>query len=371
MREHMRQMSGSMKFDAVIASSFENVAYLSGALILTQRLIPDRLALVIWPRGGGPTFVVCTIEESLARRDSWITDVRGYVEFAQSPLAPAVEILKGLGLEAGHIGIEMRHLTAHFFVELRALLPRATFTGCDRFLDEVRMVKEPEEVERLRRAAQVTDAAIRDAYASGTVGSTEREIATRMQMDLLHGGADEVAFMTMGAGPNARMAHPFPSDYRVQAGDIIRCDIGGSFQGYYSDLARTAVIGRATPPQIDTYRRIWEIHEEVITAARPGALVADLFHKAKTAFERAGFGFALPHIGHSLGMGLHEHPMVNARNTIPLEPNMVISLEQVHQGDDGERYHVEDLVWVTERGPQVLSRTRAWSELMVIGRASP
>ena len=75
----------------------------------------------------------------------------------------------------------------------------------------------------------------------------------------------------LGAGPNAALAHPFAANLTLREGDIVRCDVGGSYSGYYSDLARTAVVGRANSQQAEIYAKLWEIHEETIAAARPGA----------------------------------------------------------------------------------------------------
>src|SRR5450756_645046 len=110
-------MAGA-NLDALVAVSPENVLYSSGTNIMTQRLIPDRLALVAWGRDETETFVVCTIEEAQARAESWIADIRGYVEFAESPIAVLAAVLKERGFARGRIGIQMRYLVANFYREL-------------------------------------------------------------------------------------------------------------------------------------------------------------------------------------------------------------------------------------------------------------
>ncbi|HET8629793.1 MAG TPA: aminopeptidase P family N-terminal domain-containing protein, partial [Thermomicrobiales bacterium] len=102
-RARMRAALASADLDAVIALSPENVFYLSRALILTQRYIPDRLAVVVWPREGEPTFIVCAIEQELARQDSWIADLRTYVEFRDSPVALLADVLAERGLARGRL----------------------------------------------------------------------------------------------------------------------------------------------------------------------------------------------------------------------------------------------------------------------------
>src|SRR3954454_795368 len=152
-RVRLRAAIEAGPFDAVIVSSQENTFYATGALVLTQREIPLRLALTLWPRGGEPAFVVCGIEESLVRRQSWIGDVRPYVEFAESPVAMIADAVRERGLARGCIGVEMDHLQARYWDELRAALPEATFGDAGPLLAAVRVVKAPREVDRLQIAA--------------------------------------------------------------------------------------------------------------------------------------------------------------------------------------------------------------------------
>src|SRR5262245_2285856 len=92
-------------YDAVVATSLANVYYASSALVMTQASIPDRLASVVWPARGEPVFVVCSIEASLARRDSWIKDIREYEEFATSPVALIAEALSKSAQPLKQVGV--------------------------------------------------------------------------------------------------------------------------------------------------------------------------------------------------------------------------------------------------------------------------
>jgi Xaa-Pro aminopeptidase len=354
-------------YDAVLAVSVENVYYLSAAWIITQRLIPERLAVVLWPRQGDPSLLVCSIEETLARGQSSIRSVHAYEEFAVSPVQAVVDLVVELGLEHGHLGVELRTLTAHYFAELEAALPSARFSSCEPLFDRVRMVKSREEIELLARAAAVTDAAIWEAWAESRVGETEAEIAGRMRSRLLDGGADSLAFLVLGAGETAKQAHPSPRPVSPRAGDVLRVDFGGQFDGYYSDLARTAAVGSASSRQRTVYAQLWESQQAVIELARPGARPADLFERCREEFERRGLNFFMPHIGHGLGVGLHEQPMLNRLGEEPLEEGMVLAIEPYHREPDGTLYHIEDLVVVEPAGPRVVSRAGRWDTIPVIG----
>lgn len=367
--DRIRSRMDEADLDVLVATSFENVAYLSGAVIITQRQIPERLAAVVVPRRGEPVLVVCTIEESLARRDSRIPDIRGYVEFSRSPVDLIAEVIQETGSAGGRIGIETQVLSVHYFRELERALPGATFQSTDDLLAALRMVKQPEEIALLEKAALATDSAIRAAYEKGRAGVSDTVIANALVSGIQFSGADSIAFLTLGSGPSAALAHPAPMNRVLEAGDVVRCDVGGYYRGYYSDLARTAVVGEPTPEQADTYRRLWQIHEETIAAVRPGVTAGELFATCRAAFDRQGLQLNLPHIGHSLGLGLHERPMLTPFNETPLQEGMVLAIEPVHRFADGTIFHVEDLVEVTADGGRVLSRSADWSDLFVMNGA--
>lgn len=362
-RDRLARIIQDSGYDAVVATSFANVYYASQALIMTQVSIPDRLAAVVWPRRRDPIFVVCSIEASLAQRDTWIRDIRTYEEFVTSPAALIASALDEAAQPCRKVGVEMRHLTAHYMDELRRTLPGVEFVACEQVFDQARAVKDPDEISRLASAAHTTDRAIWETFATATPGRLEKEIAADFQRRLLDGGSDTIAFCVLGSGENTSLAHPLASDRVMKDGDLLRVDVGGSFHGYYSDLARTMVVGKASAHQRDVYRRLWEVHETVIAAIRPGVRACDLYQLCASTFQRLGLGFEMSHIGHSLGIGLHESPMLKPQDNTKLVPGMVLAVEPMHFEPTGERYHVEDLVEVTETGHRVVSRAGRWDSL--------
>jgi Xaa-Pro dipeptidase len=365
----VRSLLSQAELDGLVATSYENVAHMSGAVIMTQRSIPERLAAVVLSHDADPTMVICTIEEAQVRRDSRISDIRGYTEFATSPTETIAEVLREKGLDRGRVGIEMRVLSAHYYQELRELLPEVSFEPADKLLDRVRMIKTPEEIALLERAALATDRAIRSAYEIGDVGISDKVVADALANGIQSSGADSVAFLVLGAGPSAALAHPVPLDRPLEEGDIVRCDVGGYYSGYLSDLARSAVVGEPSAEQRRLYENLWQIHEETLASVRPGIRASDLFHTCEKAFKQRGMTLSLPHIGHSMGLGLHENPMLSPFDDTVLEENMVIAIEPAHK-EDGPILHVEDLIAVTADGGRILSRSADWSELFVINGRS-
>lgn len=173
-----------------------------------------------------------------------------------------------------------------------------------------------------------------------------------------------MAFIVLAAGRNSCLTHNTPGDYRVQSGDILRTDFGGVFDGgYNSDIGRTMVVGQPRAEQVETYRKLWDVHSELIDMFRPGTHPSDIYAKGRELNLRAGLSFNRPHIGHSLGIEMHEAPMINPYNHQELQPSMVFAIEPNHLVPGVEKYHVEDLVLVTSSGPRILSRTADWDEL--------
>ena len=249
------QLLDQSGLDAIIAVSLENVAYLTGTWIVTQRLIPDRLALVLWPRQGEPAFVLCKGEDVAAKDDCRISDMRTYKEFHTSPVDLLADAVTEKGLSGGHLGVERRSMPTAYFEQLRERLPDARFDDCAGLLDQARMVKTPEEIEALAAAAQATERAIRMAFEEAKADDTEKDVADNMAAKLRANGADLLNFMFLGTGTRSFEWHARPGGTSLRPGHLVHTDVGGSFTGYWSDVARTVVVGKPSAKQQELYDR--------------------------------------------------------------------------------------------------------------------
>jgi Xaa-Pro aminopeptidase len=342
-------------FDAVIASSPENVQYASDVLIATQRSIRDRLALLVWPKGQDPSFVLCRVEEGYVRQESWVTDIRPYTEFVTSPIALAADVLKERGLARGRIGCELEHLPGKYLRELQSLLPDLRIEACDDVFKQVRMFKTPREIAIITGGFQGTERAIHATFSTVTVGEDERSLYRRLADNILLSGADDVAFNHINAGRNTGFPHASPSDYRVQPGDLVKCDSGGHYSSYLSNVGRTAKLGKPTTEEQETWRKLREIHHAVIDMLRPGNTGRTIFAAATKLHQKHGLPFPYAHNGHSIGLEVHERPMISPFEDIAYAPGMISTVE-TRVREAGERgLHMEDLVQITEQGPLLLS----------------
>jgi Xaa-Pro aminopeptidase len=355
--------------DAIIAASRENVLYLSGVRNMSHDLIPSRHTFVVWPREGEPSYIVIASEEKTAQLESRIKNIRTYKEFHVSPVDVLVATLKEKGLDGKRLGLEWRGTTAEVHHGIQRQLPNAKVERVDDVLDQVRMVKTEEEMRILAGATYATERAIRAAYAAAKPGDTERDITNTMAKHLWDGGADNVAWIVLGAGDNAAIVHPKASSYRIKKGDIVRVDLGAWFSGYLSDLGRTAVVGRPSQQQRDYYDKLRRAEDAVIAAAKPGRPVKDLYHACMETLSHGAPKINLPsfpHIGHGIGVGLHEYPMITATGEEQLQPGMVMCVEPAFMDMDGLMYHIEETIQITEGGCDVLTYRDPWRDVFVI-----
>jgi len=227
------------------------------------------------------------------------------------------------------------------------------------------MIKDPVEIAHMAKIALITDRAIRNAYESASIGRKEVDVLNTLTSFMIAYGAEMLPLLCLGAGPNESHTHPFASNYALARGDMIGCDVGGRWAGYYSDLARVAVVGKPTQYQEDFYKRLWEIHENTIAMIKPGIRASDLFWCCNEQFEKRGLRMSLSHIGHSLGLTLHERPMLCPTDHTVLQEGMVLAIEPATV-EDSVKYHTEDLIVVTSNSCEILSRSADWSEFLVI-----
>jgi Xaa-Pro aminopeptidase len=365
-RERAFKLLEECGLDAVVATTYENLTYVSGAYIYTQRTVPTRMSAILLTRNGDATYVFCSIEESLIRDQSWIGDLRGYREFAEDPMDILAALLREKKLDGQRVGLERRFLGADHVGKLELQGAAAHYVDSTDYFKKLRMIKTEAEITLLERAATTTRKAVEAAFTAARPGDTEKQIANNIVHHLFEMGCDETAFITLAAGANGSRAHHIPDQTRLEPGQVIRTDLGGFFSGYYSDLARTYVVGPPSKEQAATYRTLGRIYRDVITKMTVGRPVSELYRICKEGFEREGLAFFMPHIGHSIGVELHELPMVQPKDDTPLQENMVFNIEPFYRDTLGQGYHVEDLILITAHGPRVLSGRLALEDIPVI-----
>ena len=352
--------------DAAVICSYQGVSYFAATHIMTQVSVPDRLEFLIERRGGLGTLLLCSIETSMVRSQSDIDDIREYTEFADDPAASLADLIRDLGVGEGRIGVELRRLPVASADAIRSALPQVELVAIDDDVEVAQSVKDADEIAALQRGAQATLDAVLGAAADARAGMTEIEFCGEVYKRLaIAGGVPE--FLVFATGERALQAHAEAVDAPFESGSIWRIDLGARFDSVInSDLARTGVVGEAVSEQEEMLAAVRATQDAGFAVIEPGRPAREVFEAVKAEFGRQGLDFWMPHVGHGLGIGLHEFPLLEPRNDTPLEVGMVLNVEPMARIDRRQEcYHTEDLAVVTEDGHRLL--TEPQSSLIRIG----
>ncbi len=362
----LKRTIAASDFDVVIAASPENVLYTSDAFVSTQIDIRDRLALIAWDGVRDPVFVLCQVEVGYVKQTSWIDDLRPYKEFVTSPIDMLAEVLQELNAARGYIGVEMEYLAGGYLAKLQQLLPDARFGACEPLFDQTRMYKTAREREVMTAAFRGTEKALKETFETTRPGDSERDMCFKLADGILRSGAESVAFSHINGGPNTGFPHMDPSDYAVKSGDILKADAGGRYQRYYSNVGRTAKLGPLNAEDRSWWQRLRAIHHEIINMVRPGNTGRELFARATALHAEHDIPFPYAHNGHSLGLLVHEHPLISPHEEIPYEAGMMTTVETRVRWEGKCGYHMEDLIEVTEGEPIVRSNYFDNEDILVV-----
>jgi Xaa-Pro aminopeptidase len=251
------------------------------------------------------------------------------------------------------VAFEADHLTAW----QETLLSRSglELVGTVQVVLDLRRTKEPAELEEIRRAARILDEAYRRLAGESLVGKTERDVAWWFEQALRVEGADDLAFdVIVGSGPNSALPHHHTGERTIGPGETVIVDAGAKVDGYCSDCTRTF----ATGPLPEELRRAYAVcrsaQERALAEVRSDAELRGVDEVARRELEAAGFE-VLHGLGHGVGLEVHELPVLRPtadgwlrqRNVVTVEPGVYLP------GLGGAR--IEDLVIVTDNGPEVLT----------------
>jgi Xaa-Pro dipeptidase len=345
---------------AAILTSYETVSPFAGTNILSQPRVAERLVFFVIPTAGRTTLLVCNIEEDEVRATTTADDLRSYVEFQEDPTTVLGDLLRELGLHASPVGLELRRLASSHVDALRRQLPCLEVHGVDDIVGDSVSVKTRAEADVLGRIARATQRAVEQAVAALDAERTERECLAEFLYRLVQtGGRPE--FVVFGTGARTMQGHPTTRDARPEAGSIWRVDLGARYpDGYLSDLARTGVFGEPTAEQEEIMQAVLAAQRAAIDRAEPGRPAGELWRAAAASLARSGLEIWAPHLGHSIGVGLHERPSLDPANTTALVAGTVLNIEPivvVREREEG--YHTEDLVLVTDAGGELLTEPQA------------
>ena len=270
--------------------------------------------------------------------------------------ASVAETAGKLGI--GRLGFESIHLPYAIWDEIRGdLSSSVSFEPFRGLVDELRIIKDAEELACLQDAIDILDRCLADVLSRLQPGMTEREVARMVESYLLE-HADGSSFPPIVAsGPSASVPHAVPSLRRIQEGEVLKIDIGARASGYCSDMTRTVCLGSPADSRLEQLHAIvLEAQETVEKQLRPGMTGREADTLARDVITRAGYGQSFSHgLGHGIGLEVHEPPWLSqSRGDEPLRPGMVFSVEPGIYLPGWGGVRIEDLVVLEDSGARVL-----------------
>ena len=338
--------------DALLVTGLPNLRYLSG-------FTGDNGMLLVLP---GQTIL--------------FTDPRYEIQAAQETAcelriakgAMTVEVAGALArLGPRHVGYEPARITCEVHESLNSRLPpRVALEAAGGWIEELRMVKSPEEIERIRRSVLTNSRAFEQAVARVRVGMKELDLAPEVEYRMRRLGAEKPAFETIvAAGARSALPHAQPTSARMGAGDLVVVDMGAFQEGYASDMTRMLFLGSAGRQVKRMYRAVLEAQLAATAAVRAGVNVATVDAAARKVLKAYGLERAFVHsTGHGLGLEIHEAPRIGRTGKGRLKSGMAITIEPGAYLEGFGGIRIEDTVVVTAKGCEILTPTS--KELRVI-----
>ena len=180
-------------------------------------------------------------------------------------------------------------------------------------------------------------------------------------------GADQITAPIFASGPRTGNFHPTAGEGKIASGMLVKTDFGGSLDGYLSDIARTAVMGKATDNQKQLHAKVTHVKDRIVDFIRPGMPASEVAMFGRNVYEELDLDFKWAILGHGLGLGLHESPQIYPWVETPIESGMVMMIETGYNDFPNDSIHVEDLILVTDDGAHYLTDAARHSEIWELG----
>jgi Xaa-Pro aminopeptidase len=354
-RRKLNDALARRKLDALLVTHLPNIRYLTGF---------TGSAGVLVLLAGRLTFFTDGRYTSQAR-----DEVRGArVVIAKGPaLTAAADHLKRSSRAALRVGIEAEHMPVSIRSTLSKLLPKSVrLVETVGLIQQLRTIKEPDEIERIRRAVNVGAALLPTAISAIKPGLPETAVAAELEYAARNAGAEAMSFDTIVAsGARSALPHGKASASPIARKGFVVLDYGVILAGYCSDMTRTVHVGHATREARRMYDAVLKAQLAAIAAVRAGVSVADVDRAARSVLENSGLGKFFTHsTGHGVGLEIHEPPRIANGGNDVLQSGMVITVEPGVYIPERGGVRIEDMVVVTEGGCEVLTpASKDWIEI--------
>lgn len=349
-REKLRPLLKAEGLDALVVSLDANRYYLSGFELHDPQTNESAGLLLI--TASGRDYLLTDSRYLDAARRLWAED--GIFIYGGDTRAEIRDFIAGR--VTGTVGIEAGAMKVGLFLALQEA-PGLTLKPLGGLVEKLRVIKEPEEIEIMRRSCAVNHIVCEATPSFLVPGRTEAEVAWDIEKCFRDNGCSELSFASIvAAGPNGALPHAIPGRDPVPENGPMLVDIGGRLDDYCSDQTRTFWVGEKPS---DVFRRTMDLVREAqrlaIEAMKPGAPLIDPYRAAMAHFEENGEGTYFTHsLGHGVGLETHEPPRLGLRSENVLRPGMVVTAEPGLYYPEWGGVRWEYMVLITKDGCEVL-----------------
>ena len=348
--QKLRSKLAEKEIDAILISQPQNRYYLSGFagsagyLLITEQnaILATDFRYIEQAKTQAPDYEIFQITDDIA---TWFPELLSDSSIGR------------LGFEAGHITFAVYRQLSDIMKKQHSPIKLIPVEG---LAESLRAIKEPDEIELIARAAEISDNAFEYIEDMVHIGMSEKEAAWELEKFIRENGSQSTPFdIIVASGPNSALPHARPTERTINTGEPVVIDIGARVEGYSSDLSRTICLG--TPD--DKFKKVYDIVlgaqltalsiiEEGLTGDRTDSL-------ARTVIQEAGYGEAFGHaLGHGVGLAPHESPRLGPGSDDVLASGMVFSIEPGVYLSGWGGVRIEDLVTIENGKAKIISKAR-------------
>lgn len=305
-------------------------------------------------KGNGEAFYICNLlnADEMREKISKKISIYSWNDCEDYSLA-AKEIFEENGLLGKKVLVNSTTLAKHI-IEISEKI-NIKFVSEEKFLNDIRIIKTEEELEKLKISSQITDESFKEILAYIKPGLTELEIKNKLKEIIAEkGGISRNPLVCFGK--NTAFPHYSETNGVLQTKDIILMDFGCIYKGYHSDMTRTIFIGGITEEEKEIYEIVLEANLKGIEKAKENTEIKEIDNCSREYIAGKGYGkYFTTRLGHGLGLSVHEEPEISLKNSRVLEKGMVFTIEPGIYIKDKFGIRIEDAVAVTEKGVEVLN----------------
>ncbi len=359
------------RLDALLVTTEPEVRYFSG--FHTQFFeSPTRPWFVVVPLEGKPIAVIPEIGLA-GMQATWLDSIHTWPspQPGDDGISLLASVLNALPTRFGQLGLPLgpESILRMPAADVKTLADAISLevADCAQMLLSLRFIKSRAEIEKVRRACEITSEAFAALAQNMAVGDTEIEIGRRLRIDLLQRGADNTPFLVAGSGPGGYDSIIMgPTEKRLAPGDVLIIDTGTVYDGYFCDFDRNFAFGQLAEDAHRANEALYRATDAGFATARPGVPMSEVWSAMWQVLEAGGaLGNSVGRMGHGLGMQLTEWPSVRPDDYTVLEAGAVITLEPGMTFAPGRQLVHEENIVITQDSAEYLTH-RANPEMPVV-----